>query len=442
MKRWLVVLLIVLAVLVLVSPGIIGRLAEKNIEDNIEWAESETASIDVQTESFDRGWFTSEGRYRVALTGSTFRDVLRSYQNETGNEDLPSLIIDTRVDHGLIAVGSLNRDSGSLIPGLASMISTFHVDLGNGELVELPGTLYSNVGLMGAASLRFLLESGEFHNEDVQIEWQGADIDVQANNAIGAYVIDGRLEPFTIAADDETIDIGAITVSADQLKSDYGFYVGTVTLDIESLVAESSNAPGTIGNISFSADASIDDERLSVASTAEIDELVVAGMGEMDFALDLSMNRLDAASMQVINEALKEAQGANNPDEALAELFPQIEPELQKIASAGAEIRIDQLDVTLPQGKLTTSMNVSVPEGDTSADFSWGSVLLNLTASADVRMPAALFDMLQMMNPEAGGLIATGIVISDGEDYVMNAEFENGQLMINGAPLPFPMPGM
>ena len=71
MKRWLVVLLVVLAVLVLVSPGIVGRLAEKNLEDNIEWAESEAVGIDVQTESFDRGWFTSEGRHRVALTGST-----------------------------------------------------------------------------------------------------------------------------------------------------------------------------------------------------------------------------------------------------------------------------------------------------------------------------------------------------------------------------------
>ena len=442
MKRWLVVLLVVLAVLVLVSPGIVGRMAERNLEENIEWAESEAVGIDVQTESFDRGWFTSEGRHRVALTGSTFRDALRSYQNEAGYEDLPSLVIDTRVDHGLVAVGSLNRDSGSLLPGLASMISTFHVDPGNGELKELPGTLFSNVGLTGAASLRFLLESGEFQNDDVQIAWQGADVDVQANNTMGAYVIDGRLEPFTIAADGETVDIAAITVSADQLKSDYGFYVGTAALDIESLVAEISNAPGTIGNISFSADASIDDERLSVTSKTAIAEMVIPGMGEMDFALDLSLNRLDAAAMQIINEAFKEAQGAINPDEALAELFPQIEPELQKIVAAGAEIRIDQLDVTLPQGKMMMSMNVNVPEGDGAADFSWGSVLLNVTAAADIRMPASLFDMLQMMNPDAGGLIAMGIMIRDGEDYVMNAEFENGQLQINGAPLPFPIPGM
>ena len=442
MKRWLVVLLIALAVLVLVSPGIVGRMAEKNLEENIEWAESEAVGIAVQTESFDRGWFTSEGRHRVALTGSAFRDALRSYQNETGNEDLPSLIIDTRVDHGLVPVGSLNRDSGSLMPGLASMISTFQVDPGNGEPVGLPATLYSNVGLTGAASLRFLLDGGEFQSEDVQIEWLGADIDVQANNTMGAYVIDGRLEPFTISGYGEAVDIGAVTVSADQLKSDYGFYVGTADLDIESLVAESSTAPGTIGNISFSADARIDAARLSLASNATIDEIVVPGMGEMDFALALSLHRLDAAAIQVINEAFKEAQGAINPEEALAELFPQIEPELQKIVAAGAEIRIDQLDATLPQGKVMMSMNVNVPEGDGVADFSWGSVFLNMTASADIRMPASLFDMLQMMNPEAGGLIAMGIMIRDGEDYVMNADFENGKLLINGAPLPFPIPGM
>ena len=45
-------------------------------------------------------------------------------------------------------------------------------------------------------------------------------------------------------------------------------------------------------------------------------------------------------------------------------------------------------------------------------------------ASADIRMPASMFDMLQQMNPDAGGLVAMGIMIRDGEDYVMNAEFD------------------
>ena len=76
MKRWLVVLLVVVAVVVLVSPGIIGRIAEKNLEENIKWAESESAGIEIRTESFDRGWFTSVGRHRVVLNSASFGTAL------------------------------------------------------------------------------------------------------------------------------------------------------------------------------------------------------------------------------------------------------------------------------------------------------------------------------------------------------------------------------
>ena len=67
MKRWLVVLLVLLAVLVLIMPGIVGRLAEQNIADNIEWAESDSPGVNIETERFERGWFTSEGTHRIVL---------------------------------------------------------------------------------------------------------------------------------------------------------------------------------------------------------------------------------------------------------------------------------------------------------------------------------------------------------------------------------------
>ena len=68
MKRWIVVLLVALAVLVLISPGIIGRLAERSIEDGITVAELESPEITISTESFDRGWFSSVGRHRIELS--------------------------------------------------------------------------------------------------------------------------------------------------------------------------------------------------------------------------------------------------------------------------------------------------------------------------------------------------------------------------------------
>ncbi len=442
MKRWLVVLLVVLALVVLVSPGIVGRMAEKNLEESMKWAENESGGIEFQTESFERGWFTSEGRHRVVLSGASFSTAMRTYRNKTGNEDLPSLIIDTHLDHGLVPVASLGRESGSLMPGLASTVSTFRFDPGNGELVPLPGALYSNVSLAGASDSRYLLEAGDFQGDEVQIEWLGADIAVQTDWSSGAMVIDGHIEPLTVTDGSDTVRFGAISIVADQQKSDYGLNVGTGEFSIDSFVVKSASAPVTVGKISFTADSNIDDARLNIGSRVAIDEIVVPGMGDMNFVLDLALNRLDAASMQVIAAAFQEAQSSLNPDAALEELFPKIEGDLQKIVSSGAEIRIDQLDVTLPQGKVTTKILVDIPEGDASADFAWSSVLLAMTASADIRMPTALFEFVRAVNPQADALVAMGILLQDGDNYVMNAEYAQGLLSVNGAPMPIPMPGM
>lgn len=442
MKRWLVVLLVVLAVVILVSPGIVGRMAEQNLEENIKWVESESGSIEIQTESFDRGWFTSEGRYRVFLSGASFSTAMRAYQNKTVNEDVPSLIIDTRLDHGLVPVASLGRESGSLMPGLASTVSTFQFDPGNGELVPLPGSLYSNVSLTGASDLRYLLEAGDFQGDEVQVEWQGADLAVKTDWSRGAMLIDGHIEPFTITEGSDTARFGAISIVADQVRSEYGFNVGTGEFGIDSFIVESASAPVSVGKVSFAADADVDDARLNIGSRVAIDDIVVPGMGNMKFVLGLALNRLDAASMQVVVAAFREAQSSPNPDAALAELFPQIEGDLQKIVSSGAELRIDQLDLTLPQGKVTTKILVDFPEGGSSADFAWSSVLLAMTANADIRMPLALFEFVRAMNPQADALVAMGILQQDGDDYVMNAEYAQGLLSVNGAPMPIPMPGM
>jgi uncharacterized protein YdgA (DUF945 family) len=441
-KRWLVVLLVLLAVVILVSPALVGRLAEKNIEENFGWAESESPGIEFQTESFDRGWFTSEGRHRVVLHGASFREAAELYREQSGNEDLPSLIIETRLDHGPVPVSSLTRESGTLTPGLASAVSTFQLDPGDGELVPLPGSLYTNIALNGASDSRYLLEAGNFEDDELRVEWQGADIAIQTDWSTGKVVIDGRVEPFSITDESDTVHIGAMSISADQIESEYGINVGTADFAIESMRVDSPDAAVTIGKVSISGDASINDARLNIGSKITVDEIAVPGMGDVNFAMDLALNRLDAASTAVVARAFQEAQAAADPEAALAELFPRIEGDLQKIIAAGAEMRLEQLDITLPQGKVSTNMTIDIPEGDASADFSWSGVLLAMTATANIRMPAQLFEYIQMMNPQAGSLVAMGLFISDGDDIVMNAEYAQGLLNVNGAPMPIPMPGM
>tara|TARA_B110001454_G_C12314181_1_gene264959 strand:- start:4 stop:171 length:168 start_codon:yes stop_codon:yes gene_type:complete len=54
MQRWLVILLVILALVILISPGIVGRLAEEKLADGIAWTELGSPGVKIATETFER----------------------------------------------------------------------------------------------------------------------------------------------------------------------------------------------------------------------------------------------------------------------------------------------------------------------------------------------------------------------------------------------------
>lgn len=442
MKRWIVVVLIVLAVILLISPGIVGRLAEKSIENNISWAEIENPGVDVTTMSFARGWFTSVGQHRLILQSGAFRDASELYADEGGNARPPALLINTRIDHGLLPVTSLSRDSGSLLPGLANTISTFQIDTGRDELIDLPGVLSSKIGLTGSSESHFLLQPGELEFGNLSAEWQGADLTIFSNPSSGFLGIEGSTAPFSITEEGEALVVGDMNVSVEQLRSEFGFNVGFATLQTGAIEVKSMVSPVAISSVKFHAENEIHDKRMDARSTFTVTGVAVPTFGEMDLVADISMQGLDAASLGVISAAFREAQAAADPDVALQTLYPDIENEMQTLIAAGGNIRFDQLDLILQQGTLQTRMDFNFAALDEDATFAWPAVLLAMTATLNMKIPLELYDVAQMLNPEIGTLLAMGVLIRKGDAYVIDAEYAQGLLNVNGAPMPIPMPGM
>ena len=67
MKKSVLALILVAVLIITVSPGIVGKLAEDSVGESINWAAQESGELVVTSEGFDRGWFSSEGQHRVAL---------------------------------------------------------------------------------------------------------------------------------------------------------------------------------------------------------------------------------------------------------------------------------------------------------------------------------------------------------------------------------------
>lgn len=434
MKRWLVVVLVILALLVLIAPGIVGRIAERNISENIEWAETEAVGVTIETEQFERGWFTSEGRHRVVFEGGRFAEVSEAYQDATGNNELPSLVIDTTLAHGPLPGGSLS-------PGIANTVSTFHVDPGNGELIEIPGQLTSNVGLDGSSDSHLLLEPSSYTVEGVELEWQGTDLDINSNPGTGVVLVDGEIKSFGLTADGTTVSVGPIAITADQVRSGFGYNIGTVEMQMGAINVQDDASGVSIASMTLTADSRIDDARLTVDSGFEMSGMTIPAFGEIDFGMDIDLNSMDAAAVGAISDALQEAQSAADPEAALAAVYSDIEGDIQTLFSRGFSIYVGKLDISLPQGVVATTFEMDVPESG-AASFDWGTIILNTTATLNMRIPAAIYEMAAMMNAQAGSLVAMGILKQDGDDYVIEAEYAQGLFNVNGAPMPIPIPGL
>jgi uncharacterized protein YdgA (DUF945 family) len=353
-----------------------------------------------------------------------------------------SLVVETRIDHGLVPLTSLSRGSGSLAPSIASTVSTFQVDPGNGELVELPGTLYSRVTLSGASDSRLLLETGSYQIEDVSLDWQGAEIAIFADHLQGELSIHGTVSPWTISGEDGSARFGGMKIDADQRMTAYGFNVGPFAVAIDTITVEEAPNKVTIGSFQINGDSAIDGGLLNSSGALHVDDITVPGFGEVAIAMDASLERFDAAAFGAVIRAFQRAQAASDPEKALQTIYPTIEADLKKLVTAGAAIKINRLDVTLPQGTIASSLAIDVPESDPDADFSWPGAFLAMTASMDLRIPAEVYDLATMMNPQAGSLLAMGLLQREGDDYVMKAEYAQGLVNVNGAPMPIPIPGM
>ena len=415
MKKWLVGLLVIAAPLVLVAPGIVGRLAEQNIEDILKV--NAAPGVEIQTERFERGWFTSESTHRWMFPGA----------KQALGLPLPSLIMHTKLAHV------------ALPPRLVSAVSTFQIDPGDGQPFDVPGTLSSNIGLGGESDGRLILEAGASHIDHARLEWQGVDIRYSSGPGPGRVLVEGAIKPWQIEVDNDTVNFSTINIKLDQVRSEYGLSVGTFDMEMGRMEIVAAN-PLAIDNLVLTTESSIDGDRINAHSTFGIHNMTVPIIGGLSLDIFLTLEGADAEALTAIGDTVQAAQSSANPEAAMNGLYESIEDDFSVLFNRGFEIRLDKLNLSLPQGMVAASVGLSIPEIDADAPFDWSAVLLRMTGKIDMRIPGAVYQIAAMLDRQASGLVAMGILEPDGEDYVLNAEYAQGLLNVNGSPMPIPMP--
>ena len=236
MRKSVVILLVIAAVVVLLSPGIIGRIAEESVDSNLRWAADENEGIAVTAVRFDRGWFSSEGRHRIDVRDPGMREALAVLAGREPDAGDPAVIIDTRIDHGLIPVTSVGRADGSLAPGLGRGVSTLFIEYPDGQAIPVPGTIYSTIGLDGTLSADYVVAAGSLEADGGTATWGDTNIDFSTDHTAESFTVNGTIESLVVSDAGDTLRLGKTVRSA----IDQGFSRALMTIldcNITTLVA-------------------------------------------------------------------------------------------------------------------------------------------------------------------------------------------------------------
>lgn len=430
-KKGVIALLIVAALLVLITPGIIGRLAEESIDQNLEMAVTENDDVVVSSLGFVRGWFTSEGQHRIELRDRAALADPDDADDETRYAE--ALIVTTRIDHGLIPLTSMAREEGSLAPGLGSAVSTISVEVSDGTSFDIPGAIYSEVGLTGELQSNFLLEADNLNAEGRLFDWGAVDLLVTSNPATGALSVKGEIDAASVSSPQETISIGRITIDSEQVPGPFGYPVGAFDLQVGSFAIESAYNNLSAGPLTL--ESSID------TSGSRVDSNVKLGLAnfESDFgAAEITWHaRLEAADGKALGNVAtffeKLANAATDPAGLDA-----IGTGTMELLANGLQLHFDRLEVQLPQGSLSSQLHLIVHESGADMD-NWAAVILALDGTLELGLSQGLVDWLTAQFPEFGGAVALGYLRKSGDLYETLVEIRSGVLTINGAPMQIPL---
>lgn len=438
MKKGVVGVLIFLALLVLISPAIVGRMAEKSMDENLNWAAEESGDVRVTSENFTRGWFSSEGQHRVELQDGELLTAVQALAGPMDAADLPVLVINTRLDHGLIPVTSMSRDKGSLAPGLGSAVSTMQVELPGGEMAEVPGTIYSKVGLGGELLSNYVLEPGSHSEGDTTATWGSTDIEVKTNPKSGEATYQGTVGPLSVDDGTQVMSLGRLTFDGHQMPTDFGFPVGEGRFELGDLeVVVGGNAAGGLKAMSVEANTTLDGDEISADATVSMAMQGLPQFGEMSYDMAFELVGADAELLGQMVQSLEDAGASQDP----MAVYATIEEDLLAFFASGFEMNFERFNVTVPQGTVSSKMLFSFDEKDPT-DFAWTSLLMSTEANIDISIPEALIDLLVQAEPNAAIAIGGGYLVKRGDAYEMKAQMKKGLLTVNGAPIPLPFGAM
>lgn len=282
--------------------------------------------------------------------------------------------------------------------------------------------------------------------EETEADWSlsmaAMTVDI-VGTATGDLIMQGQWPGMDFASQTETtkLSIAPVQLSAEGQSLASGLFDGSQTVSIEAINFQVADGYNPIildlATLQLSTTGSMDDQAYSGAMTLSLDELAVddgpKSLNVDDLSVTTSIAGLDSGNYERLMSEMTAMQATGVPSAAMKD-------EASALLRNGFTVSLDDWHATVNEQNVQLMVQVTVPQNelaDVNVPFSLLGLFPMVSASADVTIDAGLADVPELYDPMMG-LLMTGALISQGDEYVMNASLQNGQAMLNGQPMPLP----
>lgn len=469
MKKTIIIIVVLAVAAAIGLPPVVGSRAETTLRAQIEQMD-ENPMFAMRVAEYERGWFSSQANVEIAFD-ERYAELL-SAGNDTAAAELPqslsqSISVPVNLAHGPIAMldgpylGWLRMRA--VLDDRDAVIAEATEELGLDYLAELQG----RVSFLGTFSFDGHVPPVEYLDESGQLSFSGITAEGMLRNA--NLIAQGEMESLLMDSAGTAVTVENISINTDSTRINHLLWSGDFAADIENLtiVDTLAGAGGAteINGLSMTGGAALDDsgELMKMDATYAADRILLpAGDGEVTDA-QLSMT-LENISVEGLTDYY-EISLALDPQDPMA-MTNALGDVAARILQRNPALTLDPIRFSLDGESLSAAINLNTVNADQDdLDLTNPFVMLGLfEATVDLTAAKALVHRLagqaaatQMRSVDPAnippgqdiesmatanaevmiiGLLGQGFIADDGDNYATTINYSNGELLINGMPLP------
>ena len=468
MKKTILVILAVIAVVVAAAPFAVGFVAESRLQALLDDLNKENI-VDFTIIKVNRGWFSSEAIIEGELSVCLAKSMGQTTTLSGSNVATPKLTLQSTIYHGPFP---LIGGSFSLVPvtGLVDTKFIRGVD-DDEELINIDYEFEIEMAMSGNNEINMIIPEWEGPlGEAESISWKGLEANIKLTEGLKKAKIKLNAPYLKIDSKEGGFLLEGVNLSSNTRKGIEGMSLGTGQFDVGKIEI-SNSAKGTdlkLGKTSFAADTGAIGDNINSHVEFRMEKLSVAGQTYGQAFLSMDFRNLQAAALARIQKQMDELSCQTNipADQSSSLLMAALTAEMTNLLEQGPEIEIGELSIDSPHGKMITTASAKV---DTSRPQLLSNPLLALgalVAEVDVEVPEGLLvafnmgvvrnefknaniqyteeQLRTMAERRVEGMMngpAAQFFVKSGDVYKFSASFKEGVPMMNGEPFQIPLFG-